>query len=433
MDHRSSTNLPGRWLGMARSAWALIALSSIGAFGAASILRYAEYLHDPYALGPYLGQLGLSLRFFAIYATFLDGAAALVFFIIGVVIFWRRSDDWLAILVSVALLLLPVSILPVTGALAERGAMWATLVMLFRMLGGYTLFLVFFLFPDGRFVPVWTRLIAVGMAVYFLLWLPFPALAPRNSLVGTRTSLEIAVVAVVTLMLALAVAAQLYRYRRVSAGVQRQQTKWVVLAFAGAFTGFAAAVVPYLLLPALRTPGLFSTRFVLAEVAVVLFSLSLIPVGIGLSILRYRLWDIDIIVRRTLLYAILTALLLLVYFGGVVLLQQAMRRFAGGESPLAIVITTLGIAVLFIPLRRRVQDLIDRRFYRRKYDAARTLEAFTRAARDEVDLGRLTGSLVRVVQDTLEPRRADLWLVQARPSGPGSEAARPGSENGEAR
>ena len=139
-----------------------------------------------------------------------------------------------------------------------------------------------------------------------------------------------------------------------------------------------------------------------------LFALAL-PVSIGVAMLRYRLWDIDIIIRKTLVYSILTALLALIYFGGVVLLQQLTRSITA-SSDLAIAVLTLVIAALFFPLRRRVQNAIDRRFYRRKYDAAKTLAAFGVTARDEVELDKLTSELLNVISETMQPTTVSLWL-----------------------
>jgi hypothetical protein len=144
----------------------------------------------------------------------------------------------------------------------------------------------------------------------------------------------------------------------------------------------------------------------------VLFGLSVItlPAAIGIAILRYRLYDIDLLINRTLVYASLTATLALVYVGSVVSLQAALRSLTGQESTLAVVASTLAIAALFNPLRRRVQAFVDRRFYRRKYDAARTLDAFSIRLRDETQLDILSDDLVGVVTRTVQPAYVSLWL-----------------------
>jgi hypothetical protein len=143
---------------------------------------------------------------------------------------------------------------------------------------------------------------------------------------------------------------------------------------------------------------------------------STIPVAVGIAILRYRLYDIDLIINRTLVYGSLTVLLAAAYVGSVVGLQAALRVLSGQESTLAVVASTLVIAALFNPLRRRIQSFVDRRFYRRKYDAARTLEGFSTKLRDETDLDALNDELVRVVRETMQPAHAGLWLRPETPS-----------------
>jgi len=187
------------------------------------------------------------------------------------------------------------------------------------------------------------------------------------------------------------------RYRR-ARSMERQQIKWLL------YVGALFAVVYASLFFDSDDPGVGWQ-----DIAFFLSILAM-PVAIGIAILRYRLFDIDLIIRKTALYAILTALLALVYFGSVVLLQAVVGRTAGAQSPLIIVLSTLLIAALFTTLRRRVQTVIDRRFFRSKYDAQRELDRFAQTARDEVALDALTKELMRVVQETMQPDKASIWL-----------------------
>jgi hypothetical protein len=189
------------------------------------------------------------------------------------------------------------------------------------------------------------------------------------------------------------------RLRR-SRGEKRQQIKWIVYAGAVMFAAFLAAwVVPD------GTGRVADLLWALGFVALVG-----IPVAAGIAVLKYRLYDIDVIINRTLVYGSLTVSLALVYLGGVVSLQYAFRTLTGQESQLAVVASTLSIAALFVPLRLRVQLFVDRRFYRKKYDARKTLEAFSAKLREETDLEALGGELVGVVRETMQPAHVSLWL-----------------------
>jgi hypothetical protein len=194
----------------------------------------------------------------------------------------------------------------------------------------------------------------------------------------------------------------------------RQQIKWV--AFVASFAGLVyliAMVSQLFLAPVMvgeggRLPPVPLWFELLSSVAVLGFAG--VPVAIGLAVLKYRLYDIDLIINRTLVYGSLTATLVLVYVSSVVGLQSVFRGLTGQESTLAVVASTLAIAAFFGPLRRRVQALVDRRFYRRKYDAAKTLAAFSTRLREETDLDSLRDDVLGVVQETMQPEHASLWL-----------------------
>jgi hypothetical protein len=225
-------------------------------------------------------------------------------------------------------------------------------------------------------------------------------------------------------MLASAVSLVL-RYRR-SGGEVRQQIKWI--AFAASFVCLMYMVVIgggtiIWLLVAPETPSDLGTQTWWGALLenVMLLSFAGVPVAIGFAVLKHRLYDIDIIINRALVYGLLTATLAGVYLGGVILLQYLFRALTGQESQLAIVASTLAIAALFIPLRRRVQRFVDRRFYRRKYDAAKTLASFNARLRDETDLDTLVDDVVGVVRQAMQPEHASLWL---RPDSMASKAQR---------
>jgi len=204
------------------------------------------------------------------------------------------------------------------------------------------------------------------------------------------------------LMLLMACALALFiRYQRAD-DTQREQIKWLLYACAVFVVVYVGGLVN----------GVAGSNSLGGYIWGILFGLSLLmlPAAIGIAVLRYRLYEIDVVINRTLVYGSLTAVLVTVYFGGVVGSQYVFRALTGGESQLAVVASTLAIAALFNPLRRRIQSFIDRRFYRGKYDARKTLERFSATLREETDLEALNHELVEVVRETMQPARVSLWL-----------------------
>ena len=267
------------------------------------------------------------------------------------------------------------------------------------------------LFPDGspptaRWRPFgWlvAGVIVVG-TVSVALW---PETAAGFDLVNHPLGIEVATDTlnpVETLLYGLALVAMssmLVRLRR-SKGVERQQIKWFAYAVAVLAT---SAILAYVVSESMGVIWLGWVSTVLVIVSVVG-----LPVAVGIAILRYRLYNIDVLINRTLVYGSLTAVLVGVYLGSVVLFQELFRTLTGQESQLGIVASTLAIAALFNPLRHRIQGFIDRRFYRRKYDAAKTLEAFSAKLREETDLDALSEDLVGVIRETMQPAHVSLWL-----------------------
>ena len=199
------------------------------------------------------------------------------------------------------------------------------------------------------------------------------------------------------------------RYRR-SGGEERQQIKWIAFAASLVSLMYLIAMVASFIHPSEAWTTAGSVLWLKLLTYVALLSFTAVPIAVGFAVLKYRLYDLDVLINRTLVYGSLTATLALVYLGGVVGLQAAFRALSGQESTLAVVASTLAIAALSSPLRRRMQTLVDRRFYRRKYDAARTLAAFNSRLREETDLNTLTDDVMSVVRETMQPAHVSLWL-----------------------
>jgi hypothetical protein len=412
--HDADTRLYGRWLLLARVGWfALVALTL--SIYLASLPEYLTELQTVCRLTPCSsGQLspetvvalqawGLSVGSYAPFMFALSTLVALAAFGTGGLIFWRKSDDWMALLF--ALVCVMGGMLPVQLTMTTSHSVWRLPASFAFELLSLLFFLAFTLFPDGRFVPRWTRWLFVVFSLesVVLTFFANPFAAPAE---GIGVPLDL-------LFLSLNVGlviAQIYRYRYVSTLVQRQQTKWVVYGFTANIMVSVLVFLPTIIFPRSLFPLVFLLVFISTSI--------LLPFTIGIAILRYRLWDIDLIINRTLVYGTLTVTVVLVYFGLILSLQSLVHLVTGtiSEQPLVIVASTLAIAALFQPLRRRVQLVIDRRFYRRKYDAAKIVATFSSTLRQEVDLDTLHEQLIAVVQETMQPTYVSLWLRPPEPS-----------------
>ena len=282
------------------------------------------------------------------------------------------------------------------------------------------------LFPDGRLPSRRWRPVAwlSGSVILLVSALTFLLPGPLEGLGGARNPFGLEgqpwvadagwiVLPLLPVCMLASAASLVFRYRR-SGVEEREQIKWI--AFAASFMGLvylsvmSGALVAWFVSP--EVPSDLGTETIWGAILenAMLLGFAGVPVAIGFAVLKHRLYDIDVVVNRALVYGSLTASLVLIYIGGVVAMQFVFRALNGGGSQLAVVASTLAIAALFNPLRRRIQDFIDRRFYRRKYDAARILSAFGARLRDEVDLDTLDEDLIGVIEDTVQPAHVSLWL-----------------------
>jgi hypothetical protein len=412
---RDGAHAAARWL-----AWSLAGLCLAVYVANVLLLVLARSSHVPSSWGADLSVSGL-----------LGGALYLVFPLLGALVAARRPRNpigWLLLadgflwtlsgtmtLYAIYGVARPGSVpFPVMVASINEG-LWVPAV---GLLGTY----VFLLFPDGglpsgRWRPLaWLSGVVITLATILVGFTP----GPLQNLGGIGNPfgflafswLKIAPYILVPLFLLCILASVLslvLRYRR-SRGEERQQIKWI--AFAAALVGllYLIAMISSFVYPQEDWFAVGSPLWLdLLEYAAVL-SFVLVPIAVGVAMLRYRLYEIDIIINRALVYGSLTATLVVVYLVGIVVLQRVFVLLTGQQSTLAVVASTLLIAALFNPLRRRIQSFIDRRFYRSKYDARKTLEAFSAKLRDETDLGTLSDELVGVVRETMQPAHVSLWL-----------------------
>ncbi len=299
--------------------------------------------------------------------------ASLVFLTVGAIIFWRKSQEVMGLLVSLLLITFGCcgSTLELVGALSAEHADWVVVQIISQVAFIiYPALGVFFcLFPNGHFVPRWSWLL-IGLWIFAL----FPFNAPPDSPFSVGNWPPVLFAALLLLTWGNGLFVQIYRYRQVSSPEQRQQTKWFVFALVIAIVLLILYFAIKGLVPAFNQPD---SLYQLAYATVTVFVFLSIPLALGIAMLRSRLWDIDILINRTLVYGALTVILTAIYVGLVIGLQALLRGIISQDNSVAIVISTLAIATLFQPLRSRIQRVIDRRFYRSKYDAAKIIEVFS--------------------------------------------------------
>jgi uncharacterized membrane protein YhdT len=393
-----------------RLAWALCVLSL--ALTALSLLLLVLNLSHPNT---------------HIYAPWLDNTVNTVFFsTVGALVASRRPENPVGWLLCLYGLVISIShfaaqyaiyaLLAQPDSLPAGEAMVWIVSWVLPIIIGLTVFYIL-LFPTGRLPSRrwrWLGWLTVAYVVVGVILAAFSSgalvgiLGPIQNPLGIEGFSNIyykAIIFIMTPLLTAAAALAVFIRLRRALGVERQQIKWFAYA---AVATVSATILAYII------PGVIDTPLWFERVgfALNIVFIPAIPIAIGIAILRYRLYDIDVLINRTLVYGSLTVMLALVYFGGVTATQAVLQTLTGQEKlpQLAIVVSTLLIAALFTPFRHRIQSFIDRRFYRRKYDARKTLEAFSAKLRDETDLEALNNDLVGVVKETMQPAHVSLWL-----------------------
>ncbi|MBN1978157.1 MAG: AAA family ATPase [Anaerolineae bacterium] len=417
-----------------RIVWSALAVLVITVFIASALAHFHYEMQQSVTREAVIGQGTSPPAHFRVgYAIAFDGLTALVFIFTATAIFWRGSNDRMAILVSTALLSLGVAISPTLDTLQLIQPAWQIPVLIVQFVGFGLILFVFYLFPDGRFVPHWTRILALVWVGWGIAWFAFPTASfdPENMPTWLRVLAFViapetdifskaqyylrlsSFMVMLFCWLGSGVFAQIYRFIHISGPLQKQQTKWVVFGLTAAVIGYFGFQIPLSLIPIIRHPGQINILYQMIGKPISTALLLLAPLSILLSLMRYRLWDIDPIIQRTLVYGGLTTGLGVFYVASVFILQRIFQAITDQESDLAIILSTLAISALFQPLRRRIQSFIDRAFYREKVDFRRAFTNFAREIRTIIELPELLRVLINRTTELLHIAYGAVYLRNA--------------------
>lgn len=406
-------SLKGGLLVLARVLWVALVAMQLLSF-ASAVPGYFTLADHPCASdcaltireSNVLGGIGVAPQSYVLLLLTLKALSVAVSTFMAALLFVRRSNDWMALIAAYAILIIPTSALLNLGptvATSTQTTAFNLPVAADIALGSVqsaAIIGLFLLFPSGRFTPHWMWLLLASFLIYTTIYAVWPVAQGPLALGWI-------------VFFACLIANIVYRYRHVSSPLERQQTKWVI-------SGFVVFMFISLMfwLPSFTPLG----GTIYAPLSQIAYTLCLIvmPFTFFIAIQRYRLYDIDTIIRRTLIYGavsvILAAIYAIVVSGAQFLLQRVGGQWVSASQP-TIVVTTLVIAALFLPLRRYLQQFVDQRFYRRRYDAERTVERFGVALRSHVELDQLTAELTGVIDDTMRPAHVSLWLRQSEAPG----------------
>lgn len=416
----SAKRLKGHWLTIARVAWLAFFTLAVLVLLLAIPSRWQELKNPSSAFLASLDALGWSLGGFAVFSLITELLFIGVYLFVGLFIFMRRSDDAMALFTSLMLVAFGVGNQTITPTI---GALGAGVFAIFGYVAWVTFTQFPYLFPSGQYVPRWTRIPAV---IWFLLVIPW------NFMVGTAldptTWPPVLFLPLFVFLWATFVISQVYRYTRVSNAVQRQQTKWVMFAFVMTVAILVLISVVLFQFESTSTFSLYSTEaetpqtLLLKTLTFSFFRLAflLLPIAFAISILRYRLWDIDIIIRRTLVYVPLTAILAGIFAASISLTQRFFVSLTGQQSDAATVLTTLIVVAAFEPVKSWLQKIVERRF-KEVPNPTKSLNAFSGQVKSEmgvIDPRRITRRLLDEAMTAFEPKGGAVFLANGHGAGP---------------
>lgn len=419
----------GRSLVIAQVLWGMVALVSVGLLVWSVPLRLEEVtgLISPQA-PTHIGLFTVAPQVYVMGALFLEHLSGLVFIGLAILLFWRRSDTVSVIRISMLLLAFGAALPGVAYAIISATPIWRVSPSALQIIGWSSLLIFAYIFPSGTWVPRWSRWVIAPWLLWTTGFFLFGevALARRPALIALSYLIWIG-------WLGTGVCAQIYRYAWVATPLERQQSKWVLLGFISSLVGILLVSAQQVFALSQGKTVASSAAFIAGALVIVAVSALPIPLNISIAALRHNLFDIDRLINLTLVYGALTLMLGGLYIAAVALGQFLIQAVTGqhGESQVALVVSTLGVAAIAQPARRRIQIAIDRQFYRRRYDAARIAEAFATSLRSEVDLTELSQRLIDIAYHTMKPRHVSLWLALPQDRHAPSDRSLPADERPE--
>ena len=396
-------NLDGWMLWLARSSVIFFGALSLLVFLLTTPFRYRQLTAIGFTNAFVLQPFGFSPELIPNFILMADAVLFGIHFFIATLIFLRRSKDRLVLLACVMLVCMATIITRPGDSVRSVDVVGLQVAyMTVYMVGLLGVCFFLHLFPYPVYIPRWSGVLAIGFCAIMALWYLVIAFGWPMRQLPTW---------VVAGWIVSGISLQIWRYLRFSDMTRRQQTKWVVYGLTCAGTGFLT--FNYLLpaiFPLVARPGNARVVYVLLGVAIEYAMLNALPISFALSVLRFRLWDVDRIAFRAIVYSGLTAGLAVLYFTTVLILQQLFREITRTQSVIGVVISTIAFGLLFNPIRQRAQALIEQRTYRRKYNAAQTLARFSNVAQHEVDLDKLSNALLSSVNEAMQPEHVSMWV-----------------------